>query len=91
MHAHERHPQFATLVTLAWLVGLAYLGFYVYAVVTGLLNPGELVVAGIAAIVIAVLCFIHAARVRRVLQEHNDPSHAEAMRALHAQRERRGF
>lgn len=64
---------------------------YVYAVVTGLLDPTELVVAGIAAAVIAVAFLVHAMHVPRAMADHDDFSHRPMMDALHVQRERRGF
>jgi hypothetical protein len=73
------------------LIGLGYLGFYVYAIVIGLLDPAEVVAAGILAAVIAVAFLVHAVRVRRAMSDHDDPSHRTMMTALHAQRERRGF
>jgi hypothetical protein len=85
MQFHERFNVFL------WLLSLGYLGFYVYAVVVGLLDPAELVVAGIAAAVIAILFVVHAIRVRRAMRDHDDPSHEPMMDALHVQRERRGF
>ena len=77
--------------SLLLLIGLGYLGFYVYAVVLGLLNPGEVVVAGVLAAAIVVAFTVHAVRVRRALRDHTHPAHASMMDAIHAQRERRGF
>ena len=73
------------------LIGLGYLGFYVYSIVIGLLDPTEVVVAGVAAVAIAVAFVVHAIHVRRAMSDHDDPSHDPMMNALHAQRERRGF
>ena len=76
---------------LLLLLGLGYLGFYVYSVVTGLLDPADLVIAGIAAVAVLVAFAAHAVRLRHVLRDHDDPAHAATVNALHFQREQRGF
>jgi hypothetical protein len=74
-----------------WLVALGYVGLYVYCVVIGFFSPGEMIGFGIVAAVLAALFAIRTARVIRAVRDHDAPRHDEMMRALHRQRELRGF
>jgi hypothetical protein len=77
--------------SLWWLLALGFLGLYAYTVVTGLLGPAEVVLVSVAAVTLAVLWVIHAARVHHALIDPHHPDHAAIMRGLHRYRERRGF
>jgi uncharacterized membrane protein len=79
------------LTSVLLLLGLGYLGFYVYSIVMGFFAPAELVVAGVIAFGVIVAFAVHAVRVRHALRDHDDPSHAALTHALHVHRERRGF
>ena len=81
--------RFGVLSRLALLVGLAYLGFYVYGIVMGVFSPVEMIgFTTIAAVCLAAFV-VHSVRYRRALK---DPQQHDAiMREAHVYRERRGF
>ncbi len=78
-----------SIARLVLLVGLAYLGFYVFGLVMGVFSPGEVV--GFTVVAVAVICVtaVHALRMRRAAEDRETRS-AE-LRELHRLRERRGF
>ena len=84
-----------TISRVLLLSGLAYLGFYVYALVMSVFSPGEMVGFSVVALAIVAAYAIHVIRLRRA---PDDPPQraasqraAEIIRDLHDQRERRGF
>jgi hypothetical protein len=77
--------------TAFWLLALGWVGFYVYFVVIGFFSPGEVVALGIGTAAFAVACVVHAVRVRRAMRDHGHSAHEQMMRALHREREVRGF
>jgi hypothetical protein len=81
----------ATAATGLWLLALGYVGLYVYCVVIGFFDPGEMVAFGIVALALAVLFTVRTLRVIHAVRDHDAPRHEEMMRALHRQRELRGF
>jgi hypothetical protein len=83
--------RFSNAATLFWLLSLGYLGLYAYCVVIGFFSPGEVVALGVVALVLAVGSVWHAIRVTRTMRDHDAPGHDAMMRALHHQRELRGF
>lgn len=78
-----------SIARLVLLVGLAYLGFYVFGLVMGVFSPGEVV--GFTVVAVAVICVtaVHALRMRRAAEDRETRS--EELRELHRLRERRGF
>lgn len=71
------------------LVGLGYLGFYVYGLVMGVFSPAEMVAFTVLAVVFAVAFVLHVVRVRRAMRDPEQ--HDRIMHELHTHRERRGF
>lgn len=82
---------FSKAATLFWVLSLGYLGLYGYCLVIGFFSPGEVVALGVVALVLAAASIWHAVRVTRTMCDHAAPGHDEMMRALHRQRELRGF
>jgi TRAP-type C4-dicarboxylate transport system permease large subunit len=78
-----------TLSRLALLVGLGYLGFYVYGLIMGVFSPLELWGFTILAIVFAAAFIVHTIRLRRLMRTPG--GHEAMMRDAHVYRERRGF
>jgi hypothetical protein len=74
-----------------WLLALGYVGLYVYCAAIGFFSPGEMVGFGIVAAVLAVLFVVRSVRVMHTIRHPDAPHHDETMRALHRQRELRGF
>ncbi len=87
----EEMKAIGQLSTAFWLVGLGYLGFYVFGVVMGVFSPLELYGFSIVAAVIAVLFTGRTIRAGRTDKEVPGPEQDEMMRRLHDLRERRGF
>jgi hypothetical protein len=81
----------ATAATVLWLLALGYVGLYVYCMVIGFFSPDEMVGFGIVAVGLAVLFTVRTVRVIHAIRDHDAPRHDEMMRALHRQRELRGF
>jgi hypothetical protein len=77
------------LTRLALLLGLGYLGFYVYGVIMGVFSPIELWGFTILAIVFAAAFIVHMVRLRRAMRTPG--AHEALMRDAHVYRERRGF
>jgi hypothetical protein len=81
----------AAAATGLWALALGYVGLYVYCMVIGFFSPDEMVAFGIVAVVLTVLFTVRTVRVIRAVRDHDAPGHDEMMRALHRQRELRGF
>jgi hypothetical protein len=71
------------------VVGLGYLGFYVYGVVLGVFSPVELLGFTALAFLFAGVFVVHIVRVRRAMR--TPEQRGEIMREAHVYRERRGF
>ena len=71
------------------LVGLAYLGFYVFGSVMGVFGPGEIPIFTVIAFMIVVAGVVHVLRAKKAVEDP-DERH-ERMREQHDQRRRRGF
>jgi hypothetical protein len=80
-----------SVATGLWLLALGYVGLYVYCAVIGFFSLDEMIGFGIVALVLAILFTIRSLRVLRAVRDHGAPRHEEMMRALHRQRELRGF
>jgi len=78
-----------TLSRLALLLGLAYLGFYVYGLIMGVFSPLELWGFTVLALVFAAAFVVHMVRLRRAMRTPG--AHEQLMREAHVYRERRGF
>ena len=78
-------------LTVAFLlVGLGYLGFYVYGLVMGVFSPFQLVGFTILAVVFATAAIVHFLRTSRALRDDDGFRHSE-MKRQHDLHERRGF
>jgi membrane protein implicated in regulation of membrane protease activity len=71
------------------LVGLAYLGFYVYGLVMGVFSLTGMIGFTVLAVFFAATYVVHTIRVRRAMRDPEQ--HDRIMHELHTQRERRGF
>ena len=71
------------------LLGLAYLGFYVYGLIMGVFAPGEMVGFGVVALLVIAATGVHFLRLHRATEDPD--TRRERIRELHRQRERRGF
>ena len=80
---------FGNLSRLALLLGLAYLGFYVYGLILGVFSPFELWGFTVLALVFTVAFIVHMVRLRRAMRTPG--GHEAMMRESHVFRERRGF
>ncbi|MGH2986306.1 MAG: hypothetical protein ACRDLO_06430 [Solirubrobacterales bacterium] len=81
----------AAAATGLWLLALGYVGLYVYCAVIGFFSLDEMIGFGIVALVLAALFTARTVRVIYAVRDHDAPRHEELMRALHRQRELRGF
>jgi hypothetical protein len=81
----------AAAATGVWLLALGYVGLYVYCAVIGFFSLDEMIGFGIVALVLAALFTARTVRVIHAVRNHDAPRHEEMMRALHRQRELRGF
>jgi hypothetical protein len=81
----------AAAATGLWLLALGYVGLYVYCAVIGFFSLDEMIGFGIVALVLAALFTARTVRVIHAVRNHDAPRHDEMMRALHRQRELRGF
>jgi hypothetical protein len=81
----------AAAATGVWLLALGYVALYVYCAVIGFFDPDEMIGFGIVALVLAALFTARTVRVIHAVRNHDAPRHDEMMRALHRQRELRGF
>ena len=79
-----------TLLVL-WLAALAYLGFYAFGLIMGVISPTDQIGLTIVAAVLLAWSTAHAIRVRRALLDEGDPTHDDLMNARRRWREQRGF
>lgn len=81
----------AAAAVVLWLLALGYIGLYVYCAAIGFFSPDEMVGFGIVAVVLGVMFVIRTLRVIHTIRDRDAPGHEATMRALHRQREQRGF
>jgi hypothetical protein len=71
-----------------WVAVLGVIVLFIFFVLTGAVDPGEVAWLTAAVCALALLATIHFVRVRHALADHPDD---ELARSIHAMRERRGF
>jgi membrane protein implicated in regulation of membrane protease activity len=73
---------------LLLLGAMAFLGFYVFALVMGVFSPGEMIGFTVLAVAFAILGAVHLVRVRRAM---DGPERERIVHELQKYHERRGF